>query len=117
LIGALYFVAWGLGLGAGNVVAPSYEYGNTFLIVAGLLNVSSRSMRTTSPWAQVAVAQNACTATCCFSLCSQPDLAGVRRAAAGHAARAGRLWLLLFAGFLGAALVLGWVMYRSRRPA
>jgi len=38
-IGALYFVAWGLGLGAGNVVAPSYEYGNTFLIVAGLLNV------------------------------------------------------------------------------
>ena len=38
-IGALYFVAWGFGLGAGNVVAPSYEYGNTFLIVAGLLNV------------------------------------------------------------------------------
>jgi hypothetical protein len=38
-IGALYFAAWGLGLGAGNVVAQSYEYGNTFLIVAGLLNV------------------------------------------------------------------------------
>jgi hypothetical protein len=26
------------GLGAGNVVASTYEYGNTFLIVAGLLN-------------------------------------------------------------------------------
>ena len=26
------------GLGQGNVVAASYEYGNTFLIVAGLLN-------------------------------------------------------------------------------
>ena len=25
-------------LGAGNVVASTYEYGNTFLIVAGLLN-------------------------------------------------------------------------------
>lgn len=30
----------------------------------------------------------------------------------------GRLWLLLFAGFLGAALVLGWVMYPfPGRPA
>lgn len=28
-----------LGAGAGNVVAVSYEYGNTFLIAAGLLNV------------------------------------------------------------------------------
>lgn len=37
-IGALYFVAWALGYGAGDVVAPTYEYGNTFLIVAGLLN-------------------------------------------------------------------------------
>ena len=26
------------GLGGGNVVAATYEYGNTFLIVAGLLN-------------------------------------------------------------------------------
>ena len=26
------------GLGAGNVIAATYEYGNTFLIVAGLLN-------------------------------------------------------------------------------
>jgi hypothetical protein len=38
-IGLPYFVAWGLGLGAGTVVAPSYEYGNTYLIVAGLLNM------------------------------------------------------------------------------
>lgn len=37
-IGAPYFVAWALGLGAGNVVAASYEYANTYLIVAGLLN-------------------------------------------------------------------------------
>jgi hypothetical protein len=26
------------GFGAGDVIAPTYEYGNTFLIVAGLLN-------------------------------------------------------------------------------
>jgi hypothetical protein len=38
-IGLPYFVAWVLGAGAGTVVAPTYEYGNTFLIVAGLLNM------------------------------------------------------------------------------
>ena len=37
-IGLPYFIAWGLGAGAGNVVAVSYEYANTYLIVAGLLN-------------------------------------------------------------------------------
>jgi hypothetical protein len=37
-IGLPYFVAWAAGYGAGTVVEPSYEYGNTFLIVAGLLN-------------------------------------------------------------------------------
>lgn len=38
-IGLPYFVAWLLGYGTGAVVAVTYEYGNTFLIVAGLLNV------------------------------------------------------------------------------
>jgi len=38
-IGLPYFVAWGLGYGAGTVVDASYEYGNTYLIVAGLLNM------------------------------------------------------------------------------
>jgi TM2 domain-containing membrane protein YozV len=38
-IGAVYFLAWAVGWGAGRVVAPTYEYGNTFLIVAGLLNL------------------------------------------------------------------------------
>lgn len=38
-IGLPYFVAWAFGLGAGTVVDASYEYGNTYLIVAGLLNV------------------------------------------------------------------------------
>jgi len=38
-IGLPYLVATSLGYGAGQVVAPTYEYGNTFLIVAGLLNV------------------------------------------------------------------------------
>ncbi len=37
-IGAPYFVAWAAGWGSGNVVAVSYEYANTYLIVAGLLN-------------------------------------------------------------------------------
>ena len=38
-IGLPYFLAWMLGAGAGTVVTPTYEYGNTFLIVAGLLNM------------------------------------------------------------------------------
>ena len=38
-IGVPYVVARGLGYGAGDVIAVTYEYGNTFLIVAGLLNV------------------------------------------------------------------------------
>ena len=37
-IGAPYLVAAAMGSGAGRVIAMSYEYGNAFLIVAGLLN-------------------------------------------------------------------------------
>jgi hypothetical protein len=39
MIGAPRFVSALAGYGAGDVVAASYEYGNTFLIVSGLLNV------------------------------------------------------------------------------
>jgi len=38
-IGVPYFVAKMVGAGAGNVIAITYEYGNTFVIVAGLLNL------------------------------------------------------------------------------
>ena len=38
-IGFPYFVASSIGLGAGDVRAVTYEYGNAFLIVAGLLNM------------------------------------------------------------------------------
>jgi hypothetical protein len=38
-IGCPYFVARALGVGAGNVVKITYEYGNTFIIAAGLLNM------------------------------------------------------------------------------
>jgi hypothetical protein len=38
-IGAPYLLAATLGAGAGRVVAWTYEYGNTFVIVAGLLNM------------------------------------------------------------------------------
>jgi hypothetical protein len=38
-IGVTYFVASSLGYGAGDVRAVTYEYGNAFLIVAGLLNL------------------------------------------------------------------------------
>jgi hypothetical protein len=38
-IGLPYFVATMLGYGGGDVRAVTYEYGNAFLIVAGLLNV------------------------------------------------------------------------------
>ena len=34
-----YLVATALGLGAGRVLAVTYEYGNAYLIVAGLLNL------------------------------------------------------------------------------
>jgi hypothetical protein len=37
--GWAYFAAKLLGLGQGVVTAASYEYGNTFVIVAGLLNM------------------------------------------------------------------------------
>jgi hypothetical protein len=37
-IGLMCVMARALGYGTGNVVAVTYEYGNTFLIVAGLLN-------------------------------------------------------------------------------
>ena len=38
MLGLPRIVAGFGGLGAGDVTAPAYEYGNTFLIVAGLLN-------------------------------------------------------------------------------
>lgn len=38
-IGVPYFIAKAMGAGAGRVIAISYEYGNAFVIVAGLLNM------------------------------------------------------------------------------
>jgi hypothetical protein len=38
-VGITYFAASALGYGAGEVRAVTYEYGNAFLIVAGLLNL------------------------------------------------------------------------------
>jgi hypothetical protein len=38
-IGLSYFIANMLGYGIGDVRAVTYEYGNAFLIVAGLLNL------------------------------------------------------------------------------
>jgi hypothetical protein len=38
-IGLPYFAARALGFGAGEVRAATYEYGNAFAIVAGLLNL------------------------------------------------------------------------------
>ena len=38
-IGATYFIAGALGYGLGDVRAVTYEYGNAFIIVAGLLNM------------------------------------------------------------------------------
>ena len=38
-LGAPYFIAQLFGFGDGHVVATTYEYGNSFLIVSGLLNM------------------------------------------------------------------------------
>jgi hypothetical protein len=38
-VGLPYFAAKALGAGLGKAVAATYEYGNTFVIVAGLLNM------------------------------------------------------------------------------
>ena len=38
-IGVPYFLAKATGAGAGRVIAQTFEYGNAFLIVAGLLNM------------------------------------------------------------------------------
>lgn len=37
-VGVPYLLAWVGGLGSGMVTAAAYEYANTYLIVAGLLN-------------------------------------------------------------------------------
>jgi hypothetical protein len=38
-MGIPYFIAKAMSLGTGVVTAATYEYGNTFLIVSGLLNM------------------------------------------------------------------------------
>ena len=38
-MGVPYLVASAMGMGQGVVTAASYEYGNTYLIVSGLLNI------------------------------------------------------------------------------
>jgi len=38
-IGLPYVIASAMGQGGGNVIAQNFEYGNAFLIVAGLLNM------------------------------------------------------------------------------
>ena len=38
-IGMPYFIAKALNFGGGSVLAITYEYGNTFVIVAGMLNM------------------------------------------------------------------------------
>jgi hypothetical protein len=38
-IGLPYFIARALGVGSGTVLSVSYEHGNTFIIVSGLLNL------------------------------------------------------------------------------
>jgi hypothetical protein len=38
-VGAPYFIANALGLGSGDVRAVTYEYGNAFVMTAGLLNL------------------------------------------------------------------------------
>ena len=38
-MGVTYFIASAMGFGGGDVRAITYEYGNAFLIVAGLLNL------------------------------------------------------------------------------
>lgn len=37
--GCLFFLATALGVGSGVVTAPSYEYGTTFLLTAGMMNL------------------------------------------------------------------------------
>jgi len=38
-IGIPYFIASAIGAGSGNVRAVTYEYGNAYIIVAGLMNL------------------------------------------------------------------------------
>ncbi|HEY5618896.1 MAG TPA: DUF6677 family protein [Vicinamibacterales bacterium] len=38
-LGVPYFLAKAMGAGAGRVIAQTFEYGNAFLIVSGLLNM------------------------------------------------------------------------------
>jgi hypothetical protein len=38
-LGIPYFIAQAMSLGAGRAISPTFEYGNAFLIVSGLLNM------------------------------------------------------------------------------
>ena len=98
----------GSGPGQGVVTAASYEYGNTFLIVSGLLN-----MLVALDAYDVALGAEVMTSHLAAAGAVRVlRRAGLRRHRARRAARSRRRFgVRIFGGFVGAGLVLGWLMY------
>ena len=105
-IGLPYFVARAMGYGAGNVIAVTYEYGNTFLIVAGLLNalvvidafdISMGRKVMQSHFVLMLIfrcASRPCSPDCCAKSAREQLVLGAK----------------MFGAMIAAALVLGWLM-------
>ena len=116
-VGLAYIIARAAGYGAGRVVAVTYEYGNSFLIVSGLLNflvildVYGHRAR-----AEVRV-KTTCRATewkatfCCCSCFRALFSVVFANLMQDEPWEQLRLGLLLFAGFVGVAFVASWLMY------
>ena len=106
-MGIPYFIAKALSLGKGVVTAASYEYGNTFLIVVGTAQHARRDRR-------LRRAARAEVMTSHFGLMIAVRvlrLADLRDDRERHAGRTGSsLGARMFAMFIAAAIVLGWVM-------
>jgi hypothetical protein len=89
----------------GDVVAASYEFGNTFLIVSGLLNALVVLDAQTSRRAGSAMTSHLA------MMLFRPAGRGLRTLLRNQARDQLRLGLRIFAGLVLGAYALGWIMY------
>jgi len=97
--------AQALGLGAGRVVAVTFEYGNAFAIVAGLLNMlvvldAHDTLRGTGDLALRLMVLFAFFVSVVFAALTHDDPSAQVRAG-----------IRMFAMFVGAGFALGWILY------
>ena len=104
-LGLPWVVGRMLGLGGGVVTAVTYEYGNSFLIVAGLLNflviLDAFDIAVGRKWQPPPAAGPLCGAGVAV-------FAALARDEPREQLRTGAM---MFGGFVAAAVVLGWLIY------